>query len=102
MTIWAIWKSRNKNSINNQDVASNETREVQKDPFRCSVEKLERNAFHGRLTRQRKLRALWADYRFANFDYKTGPTFDVSGQDVVGLTGVGFLVGGKGGNEYAR
>ena len=31
MTIWAIWKSRNKNSINNQDVAVNETREVLKD-----------------------------------------------------------------------
>ena len=31
MTIWAIWKSRNKNSINNQDIATNETREVLKD-----------------------------------------------------------------------
>jgi hypothetical protein len=27
MTIWAIWKSRNKNSINDQDVAPSETRE---------------------------------------------------------------------------
>ena len=30
MTLWAIWKSRNKNSIRNQDAAANETREVLK------------------------------------------------------------------------
>ncbi len=31
MTIWAIWKSRNKNSITGQDVASSETREALQD-----------------------------------------------------------------------
>jgi len=31
MITWAIWKSRNKNAINNQDVSPNETKQILKD-----------------------------------------------------------------------
>ena len=82
MTIWAIWKSRNKNSINNQDVAANETREVLKDLLSDLVRK-SWNATRfieggRRLNRQRRLRSLWADKQFADFDHNTGPTVDFS------------------------
>ena len=72
MTIWGIWKPRSKNSINNQDVALNETREAEvfTPPFRSSEEKLDRGAFHGRrrrLFRPRELRILWAEKLLAWF-----------------------------------
>jgi hypothetical protein len=80
MTIWAIWKSRNKNSINNQDVAASDTRELLKELIQDLVRKswnATRFMEDGkRKTRQRALRALWADKRFADFDAKTGPTVD--------------------------
>jgi hypothetical protein len=43
-----------------------------------------------RRTRQRALRALWADKRFADFDPQTGPTVDFTERGVAGgCTGVG-------------
>ena len=82
MTIWAIWKSRNKNSINNQDVSSNETREVLKDLLQDLIRK-SWNATRfleggRRSTRQNALRSPWADKRLVDFDLKTGPAIDFS------------------------
>ena len=80
MTVWAIWKSRNKNSINDQDVATTEAR----DTLKGLISDLVRKSWNAtrfmedgrRSIRQRELRALWADERFANFDLKTGPSVD--------------------------
>jgi len=63
--MWAVWKSRNKNALHNQDV---ETREVLEDLITDLVRK-RWNATRfmeggRRLIRQRELRALWADNRF--------------------------------------
>lgn len=50
MIIWAIWKSRNKNSINNQDVTPDvRDKGDTKEPHRRSnEEELERDGFHGK------------------------------------------------------
>ena len=82
MTIWAIWKIRNKISINNQDVHPGETRDTLKDLIKDLVRK-SWNATRfmegdWRLIRQCELRTLWADKRFADFDLKKGPTVDFS------------------------
>ena len=65
-----------------QDVAANGTREVLKDLLSDLVRKSwnATGSIEGgrRLNRQRKLRALWADKRFADFDHNTGPTVDFS------------------------
>jgi len=82
MTTWAIWKSRNKNAINNQNVSPNETKEVLKD----LISSLIRNSWietrfmvdKKKLTRQRQLRILWGDKRFADFDADPYPTVDFS------------------------
>src|SRR5882757_1529614 len=82
MTIWAIWKSRNKNSILNQDVAPGETREVLKELIRDLIRKgwivtcfmEDRRRLKWRCT----IKTLWADGKFANFDLKTGPAVDFS------------------------
>jgi len=82
MTIWSIWKSRNKSTILNQDVAPNETRETLKDLIQDLIRK-SWNATRfmeegSRKIRQRELRKIWADKKFASFDAKTGPTIDLS------------------------
>jgi len=82
MTTWAIWKSRNKNAINNQDISPNETKELLKD----LISSLIRNSWtethfmvdKKKLTCQRQLRMLWGDKRFANFDANPYPTVDFS------------------------
>jgi len=82
MTIWAIWKSRNKNSILNQDVTPNETREVLKglisDLIRKSWNATRFMEDGRRLKQQRTIKSLWADGKFAKFDPKTGPAVDFS------------------------
>jgi len=88
MTIWAIWKSRNKNSILDQDVAPSETREVLKELIRDLIRK-SWNATRfmeggRRLTRQRAFKTLWADGRFADFNPKTGPSVDFTQRDMAG------------------
>ena len=80
MTIWAIWKSRNKNTINNQDVAPGEASSTLKELIRDLMRK-SWNATRfleggRRMTRQRALRSLWADGHLIDFDPKTGPTVD--------------------------
>ena len=80
VTIWAIWKSRNKNSINDQEVAAVEARET----LKALISDLVRKSWNAtrfmeggrRLVRHRELRTLWADKRFADFDLKTGSTVD--------------------------
>ena len=66
ITIRAIWKTRNKISINNQDVHPGETREMLKDLIRGLVRSWNATRFmegDWRLIRQRELRTLWADKR---------------------------------------
>jgi len=70
MTIWAIWKSRNKNSILDQDVAPSKTREVLKeligDLIRKSWNATRFMEGRRRSTRQRAIKTLWADGRVAD------------------------------------
>jgi len=93
MTIWAIWTSRNKFSILDQDVAPSETREALKELIRDLIRKI-RNATHfmegGRLIRQRAIKTLWADGRFVNFNHKTGPSVDIKGCSRVSPAEGGF------------
>ena len=96
MTIWVIWKSRNTNSINNQDIASNETRGELKDLLSDLVRKIWSAArfMEGgrRLIRQRELRTLRTDKWLAVFDLKTGPIVDFSSRDAAGFTTVGGVL----------
>ena len=82
MTIWAIWKSKIKNSINSQDVAPNETSGVLKGLIADLIIKswnATRFKEGGRRESQRRdIRKLWSDERLTNFDLKTGPTIDFS------------------------
>ena len=80
MIIWAIWKSRNKNTINDQDVAPGEASSTLKDLIRDLMRKswnatcfLEGSR---RTIRQRALRALWADGHLIDYDPKIGPAID--------------------------
>ena len=76
MTISAIWKSRNKNTINNQDVAPGEASSTLKELIRD----LMRNSWNAtrflegsrRKIRQRALRTLWADGHLIDYNPKTG------------------------------
>jgi len=82
MTLWAIWKSRNKNTINSQDVVPNETIEILKD----MISSLIRNSWIAtkfmeptrKMKRQRKLRSLWGDGNFVDFDANPYPTINFS------------------------
>jgi hypothetical protein len=79
MTIWAIWKTRNKNSTNNQEVSTGEVGEEQVRLLKDLITKswnVTRFLGGRRKNRQRALRALWAEMRLADFDPKTGPAFD--------------------------
>jgi hypothetical protein len=77
MTVWAIWKSKIKNSINNQDVATNETtqtlKEILSDVTRNSWNATRIMEGSSKVIRQRELRKLWADKRMTEFDPVTGP-----------------------------
>jgi hypothetical protein len=82
MTIWAIWKSRNKNAINNQDIAAEETKaeleRLIKDLITKSWNASRFMEGGRRLKRQRALKTIWSEKRFVDFDPKTGPTVDFS------------------------
>jgi hypothetical protein len=77
MTVWAIWKSKIKISINNQDVATNETtqtlKEILSDVTRNSWNATRIMEGSSKVIRQRELRKLWADKRMTEFDPVTGP-----------------------------
>ena len=77
MTVWAIWKSRNKYSINDQYVAPIETGETLKVLIQEQVRK-SWNATHlmksdRRMNSQGALRTPCAKDRPANSDLKPGP-----------------------------
>ena len=80
MTVWAIWKSRNKNTILDLEAVPSETRDTLKELIRDLIQK-SWNATHfmeGRrkLERQNAIKTLWAHGRFTDFDPKTGPSVD--------------------------
>ena len=77
MTVWALWKSRNKYSM---DVAPIETSVTLKVLIREQVRK-SWNATRfmkgdRRKNSQDAIRSLWAENRFAKFDLKTGPVVE--------------------------
>src|SRR5882757_8688665 len=80
LTTWAIWKSRNKSTMNNQEITTIEARETLKnliaDLVRKSWNATKFMEEGRRLERQRELRALWADKRLTDLGLKTGPTVD--------------------------
>ena len=80
MTVWAIWKSKIKSSIYNQDVTPNETTQLLKELISDLIKK-NWNATRfmeagSKATRQRNLRKLWVVDRLTKFDPKEGPTVD--------------------------
>ena len=82
MMIWSIWKSRNKSTILDQDITPKETRETLieliKDLIRRRWNTTRLLEAGERITRQREIRKIWADKKFADFGPKSGPTFDLS------------------------
>jgi len=77
MTVWAIWKSKIKISIQNQDVTPNETTQLLKGLLTDLVSKswnatrLMEEGKKGR--KQKKLRKLWAKKKLTKFDPLAGP-----------------------------
>jgi len=80
ITIWTIWKSKIKSSINNQDVTTNETTRVLKE----SISELIRKSWNAtrfmaeeiKASRRKDLRKLWVDGSLTDFDHTTGPKVD--------------------------
>jgi len=77
MTVWAIWKSKIKISIQNQDVTPNETTQTLKGLLTDLVTKswnTTRFMEEGKRRRkQKKLRKLWAEEKLTKFDPLAGP-----------------------------
>ena len=78
MTVWAIWKSKLKSSIYNQDVTPNETTQLLKEMTSDLIKK-NWNATRfmeagNKATRQRDLCKLWAVDWLTKFYPKEGPT----------------------------
>jgi len=72
MTVWAIWKSKIKISIQNQDITPNETTQILKGPLTDLVTK-HWNAMRlmeegKRVRKQKKLQKLWAEEKLTKFD----------------------------------
>ena len=78
LTTWAIWKSGNKSSMNDQKVTTIEAGET----LSNLISNLVRSSWNAarymeggrRLIQQSKLRSLWADKWLADLDLKIGPT----------------------------
>ena len=77
LTVWAIWKSKIKISIQNQDVTPNETTQILKGLLTDLVTKswnATRFMEEGKRRRkQKKLRKLWAKEKLTKFDPLAGP-----------------------------
>jgi len=77
MTVWAIWKSKIKISIQNQDVTPNETTQILTGLLTDQVTKswnATRFMEEGkRVRKQRKLRKLRAEEKLTKFDPLAGP-----------------------------
>jgi hypothetical protein len=82
ITIWTIWKSKLKISINNQDVDPNEMtqqlKELLSELSRKSWDVTRFMEGSRKVTRQRALRTLWANKRLTKFDPISGPHIDFS------------------------
>ena len=74
MAIWAIWKSRNNKTINDQDVALNEASNV----LRELIQELMRKCWNTTCFIEGTDVTLWADGRLAVFGPKTGPTVNLA------------------------
>ena len=80
MTIWAIWKSKIKNSINDENVPIHETTQM----LKAQISNLIRNSWNAmcfmeenrKASRRQGIRKLWADERLTNFDPERGPKVD--------------------------
>jgi len=77
MTTWVIWKSKIKNSINNQDITTQETTQTLKGQISDLVRK-SWNTMHFmteemKANRQSDLHKLWAEGSLTNFGPKSGP-----------------------------
>jgi len=76
-TVWAIWKSKIKISIQNQNVTPNETTQLLKGLLTELVTKswnATRFMEEGKRVRKRKkLRKLWAEEKLTKFDPLAGP-----------------------------
>ena len=99
MTIWAIWKSRNKNTMQDQVVMPNETRETLKELIRDIIRKSWNSTqlMEGRerLTRQCAIKALWAEGRFADLTRKRVQPLISLRRDVAGHHRRGRVLVGK-------
>jgi len=77
MTVWAIWKSKIKISIQNQDVTPNETTQILKglltDLLTKSWNATRFMEEDRKLKKQKKLRKLWAEKKLTKFDPLAGP-----------------------------
>jgi len=82
LSIWAIWKSRNRSAITDQVVSSNETSETLKELIQAQVRKSwNATRFLGgkrKLTQQRTIQTLWADGKLTDFSSKSGPIVEFS------------------------
>ena len=80
MTIWAIWKSKIKISINDENVPIHETTQT----LKAQISNLIRNSWNAtcfmeenrKASRRQGIRKLWADERLTNFDPERGPEVD--------------------------
>ncbi len=80
MTTWAIWKSKIKNSINDQDVTTQETTQT----LKGQISDLVRKSWNAtrfmteemKANQQSDLRKLWAEGSLTNFGPRSGPIVD--------------------------
>jgi len=82
MTIWAIWKSRSKNQILDQEAVPSDTRdtlkELIKDLIRNSRNSTRFMEGKRKLTCQNAIKTVWAHGRFTDFGLKTGPSINLT------------------------
>ena len=78
--VWTIWKSRNKNSIEDKNITTNKTIQALKEAIADLVRKgwnamrfMEEKV---KANRQRDLHKLWADGKLTDFDHISGPEID--------------------------
>ena len=80
LTTWAIWKSRNKSTMNNEEISTIEAKETLKnlvtDLVRRSWNATKYMEKRRKVMRQNELRSLWAEDRLTNFAHKQGPIVD--------------------------
>ena len=80
MTIWAIWKSRNKNTILDQEAVPSETRDTLRELIRDLIQKSWNTTrfMEGRrkLEWQSAIKTLWVHGHFTDFSPKMGPSVD--------------------------